>query len=196
MAERSIATDCKSVALWATGVQIPPCAPVRHHHIMDCNNCGKTLSLNSKFCGQCGFETATLKAASATGTVNMLPEIKCGTCGYQGTGAKNRSTSAQIVAWLCFFIWPLATLFYYILTKKICCPQCKSTFIGVKDESNNFIEQKTSIIKTIVILIVCLALFGILSGVVLTSINQARMKNHTNTQNTQENLQSIQDSKR
>ena len=26
VAERSIATDCKSVALWATGVQIPPCA--------------------------------------------------------------------------------------------------------------------------------------------------------------------------
>lgn len=142
---------------------------------MNCEKCGNPLFLNAKFCGKCG---ESVKSSSNESVVEGKKKtiIKCGNCGYVGEAESNRSLWAQILAWLCLFGFSIITILYFVTTKKYRCPKCKSTFIGIKDKNGNFADQKTSVLKVIVFLFLGIALTGILSSVILASLNTARQK--------------------
>ncbi len=142
---------------------------------MNCEKCGNPLSLNAKFCGKCGEPVKGLPVEE-TSEKKKKPIIKCGNCGYVGEAESNRSIWAQILAWLCLFGFWIVTILYFATTKKYRCPKCKSTFIGIKDKNGNFADQKTSVLKVIVYLFLGIALIGILSSVILASLNTARQK--------------------
>lgn len=142
---------------------------------MNCEKCGNPLSLNAKFCGKCGESVKGMHVKEAN-TKKNKPTIKCGNCGQVGEAESNRSIWAQILAWLCLFGFWIITILYFATTKKYRCPKCKSTFIGIKDKNGNFVDQKTSVLKVIVFLFLGIALVGILSSVILASLNTARQK--------------------
>lgn len=102
--------------------------------------------------------------------------IKCGNCSYIGAGKKGRSTWAQVVVWILFFISPLITIIYYLATHKYVCPKCNSTFVGFRDVNGNFSSAKGNFGPLGIILLVLLivAVIGILAAVVLASLNDAR----------------------
>jgi len=101
--------------------------------------------------------------------------IRCGNCNYNGMGESARSVWAQVLAWLAFFIfWPI-TLAYYLLTHRYRCPKCKSTFVGMRDKSGNYSAPNGGAGAVVVILVIIfIAVIGILSAVVLASLNDAR----------------------
>lgn len=153
---------------------------------MFCKKCGSENGENVKFCGKCGVKTsdAILKEENTTtDTIDKLSEldnsiIKCGNCGYVGRGEKARSITVQALAWLCIFFAPLITLIYFIATHKWKCPKCQSTFLGVKNKEGTFVGQKggNKGVLIFVWIIVGIAIIGILSSVVLASLNTAREK--------------------
>lgn len=106
-------------------------------------------------------------------------EIKCGNCGYIGPGEKNRSLIAVILAWFCIFIAPIITLIYFVATHTWKCPKCKSTFVGVKNNKGIYSGQMgggTRWVLIILFVIIGIAIVGILSSVILASLNVARIK--------------------
>jgi type II secretory pathway pseudopilin PulG len=106
-------------------------------------------------------------------------EIKCGNCGYIGPGEKNRSLFAVILAWICIIIAPIITLIYFVATHTWKCPKCKSTFVGVKNKKGIYAGQLDGGVRWVLIIlfvIIGIAVFGILSSVVLASLNAARTK--------------------
>ncbi len=115
--------------------------------------------------------------------------IKCGNCGYVGEGQLARRLVSQILAWCCVFFAPLITIIYYLGTHKYKCPKCSSTFVGVKNVEGAFVGQRSgSRTATIVlVIIVGIAIIGILSSVVLASLNAARQKAAEATGGIQEN---------
>lgn len=137
---------------------------------MNCEKCGNSLSLNAKFCTKCGESVrgATIEVIDAG--KKKKPIIKCGNCGYVGEAESNRSILAQILAWLCLFIFPIITILYFGTTKKYSCPKCKSTFVGVKDKTGIFVDQKTSVLKIVVFLLLGIALISTVAGMVITFI--------------------------
>ena len=141
---------------------------------MNCEKCQNSLPLNAKFCGKCGEPVKGLSNENLN--ISKKPISKCGNCGHVGEAESNRSLWAQILAWLCLFGFWIVTILYFATTKKYRCQKCKSTFIGIKDKNGNFVDQKTSVLKVIVFLVLGIALIGILSSVILASLNTAREK--------------------
>src|SRR3989344_4228961 len=149
---------------------------------MHCRHCGNKVSDDAKFCTSCGKEvqsvssdkTSAVATATASGSGTT---IKCGNCGYEGPGEKARNVVFVILAWLCVLFAPLITIIYFLATAKWRCPKCQSTFLGVKNKEGKFAGQRSSNgVAIIVIVIVAIAVIGILSSVVLASLNSARMK--------------------
>jgi predicted RNA-binding Zn-ribbon protein involved in translation (DUF1610 family) len=102
--------------------------------------------------------------------------IKCGNCGYLGVGKKGRSAWAQILVWLLIiFFWPI-TLLYYVLTHAYACPNCNSTFVGLRDKNGFYSAPKGGggALGIVVVVIIAIAVIGILAAVVLGSLNDAR----------------------
>lgn len=141
--------------------------------------------------------------ASQTPSDNSVPStvaegrsdaiIKCGNCGYIGHGESARSTWATILAWICVVFAPLITILYFVATHKYQCPKCHSTFLGIKNKNGEFTTGQsgaTRAIWIIVIILVSIAIIGILSAVVLASLNTARSKG--NDAAIQSNLSTIQ----
>ncbi len=159
---------------------------------MNCKNCDNQLPSGAKFCNKCGtpvkdgsHENHATAAAVAMPSDSAPIEnsgvaiVKCGNCAYIGPGEKNRSLGAKILAWVCVCFAPLITILYFVATHKYRCPKCKSTFLGVKNKEGVFAGQMggaTRWVFIIVILLVGIAIIGILSSVVLASLNTARQK--------------------
>lgn len=156
---------------------------------MSCKNCNNVLPSDAKFCNKCGSEAkanlsenneATIATATdSTPVENMGAIIKCGNCGYIGVGENNRSLWAKILAWICVVFAPLITVLYFVATHKYRCPKCKSTFLGIKNKEGVFAGQRggaTRWVFIIIIIFVGIAIIGILSSVVLASLNAARQK--------------------
>ncbi len=142
---------------------------------MNCEKCGNPLSLNAKFCGKCGEPVKDLPS-EIVGEGKKKPIIKCGNCGYVGEAESNRSLWARILAWICLFGFWIITILYFVITKKYRCPKCKSTFVGIKDKNGNFVDQKTNVLKVVVSIFLGIFLIGILSSIILASLNSARQK--------------------
>lgn len=165
---------------------------------MYCKNCGEKLSDDTKFCGKCGTavinhkQNTTQTVSVETKVEAITPEnkvvansaenktetiIKCGSCEYIGPGELARHPFSQALAWLCVIIcWPI-TVIYFLATSKYRCPKCKSTFLGYKNKEGIFVGQKKSPILIVVVCIILgIAVIGILSSVVLASLNSARGK--------------------
>jgi len=137
---------------------------------------------DAKFCTSCGKEVQsnspnkTSTAATAT-TRGSAATIKCGNCGYEGPGERARNVVFVVLAWLCVLFAPLITIIYFLATAKWRCPKCQSTFLGVKNKEGTLVGQRGGNgAVIIVIIIVAIAIIGILSSVVLASLNSARMK--------------------
>jgi len=153
-----------------------------------CQKCAKELKEGAKFCASCGTEVKTAspekEVPAQSNTGNNIPDkstaiIKCGNCEYIGPAEKNRSLAASILAWICVCFAPLITILYFVATHKYRCPKCKSTFLGVKNKDGVFTGQRggaTRWVFIIIILLVGIAIIGILSSVVLASLNTARQK--------------------
>src|SRR3989344_1070718 len=135
-----------------------------------CKNCGTKLNPDAQFCKNCG-KSVTKPDSPSIGAVtdnSVRPQsgtiIKCGNCGYEGNGEPARSMIGMVLAWLCVLFAPLITIIYFLATSKYRCPQCKSTFIGIKNIEGKFVGNKKS--KPLVILLVVIvgiAVLGILS---------------------------------
>lgn len=158
---------------------------------MTCKNCGNELPEGAKFCNKCGTEAKTHTHEGATAAAIAVPLdsapivekgeaiVKCGNCNYIGPGEKNRSLAATILAWLCVCFAPMITIIYFLATHKYRCPKCKSTFLGIKNKDGVFAGQRGGAARGVMIIIVLLvgiAIIGILSSVVLASLNTARQK--------------------
>ncbi len=154
---------------------------------MYCTQCGHHSDDSDTFCTTCG---ATL-SASPTSPVPTPPHspsqippvaylygtIHCANCNYTGQGEGARQTISEILAWLAFFLSPLITIIYYLVTYKWRCPQCKSIFLHVQNKNGQFVQQKHSNIALVIILgLVGIAIIGILASVVLASLSAARDK--------------------
>ena len=152
---------------------------------MFCEHCGTKLEKDAQFCQNCGKST-TAETASTVASVNsqnikLEPEatIKCGNCDYVGAPEKARSLASMILAWLCVFFAPLVTLIYFVVTHKYRCPKCKSAFLGIKNNEGVFVGQKggaKSPPMIFVWVLISIAIIGILSSIVLASLNTAREK--------------------
>ena len=156
---------------------------------MFCKKCGKRIEDKVSFCGNCGdknlIESNKGGDYSSSTNVNLTPVdadndiIKCGNCNYLGHGEKARSGMAVVLVWLCVFIaWPI-TVIYFLTTSKYRCPKCQSTFLGIKNKDSVFIGQKNNAKNPILIIIyvlVGIAFLGIISSVILASLNTARTK--------------------
>lgn len=157
---------------------------------MNCKHCDNKLANDAKFCNKCGSKVrvniqdghASVAVDSTDSPLiesNGVAIIKCGNCGYIGPGEKNRSLVAKILAWICVAFAPMITILYFVATHKYRCPKCKSTFLGIKNKYGVFVGQRggaTQWIFIIIILLVGIAIIGILSSVILASLNSARQK--------------------
>lgn len=154
---------------------------------MFCEHCGTKVEGEALFCQSCGKVISTTTPQTSSSSVNSRNPVviksevivKCGNCGYIGTGESARSISAMILAWLCVLFAPLITIIYFVATNKYRCPKCKSTFLGVKNKEGVFTGQRggaKSPIMIIIWILLGIALIGILSSVVLVSLNTAREK--------------------
>jgi len=152
---------------------------------MYCEHCGTKLEKDAEFRQSCGKSTS-VSATSFTPTVDSTNSklesnatIKCGNCDYIGDPEKARNVGSMILAWLCIFFAPLITLIYFAVTHKYRCPKCKSTFLGIKNKEGVFVGQKggaKSPLMIFVWVLVGIAIIGILSSIVLASLNTAREK--------------------
>lgn len=146
---------------------------------MFCEHCGIKIEEGAQFCQSCGKSTADTSHAVATNPAGATAStseaiIKCGSCDYIGPGEKARSIAGQILAWLCF---PWITLIYYGITHKYRCPKCKSTFLGIKNKDGVFVnDKKGGPLMILVYVMVGIFILGILSSVILASLNSAREK--------------------
>lgn len=157
---------------------------------MFCKNCGSKIIDDVKFCGGCGQKTSKeseniykeIEKEEPSFKEEIIEEgiIKCGNCEYIGKGQKARSTWAIVLVWICVVFAPMVTIIYYLATSKYKCPQCKSTFLGIKNEEGKFVGQNGSKGGRIVLIFICIligiAIIGILASVVLASLNSARSK--------------------
>lgn len=152
---------------------------------MFCENCGTKIEKDAQFCQNCGKSTSADAVSTATSIdpVNAKLEsnatIKCGNCNYVGAPEKARNIASMVLAWLCVFFAPLITLIYFAVTHKYRCPKCKSTFLGIKNKDGVFVGQKggaKSPLMIFVWVLVGIAIIGILSSIVLASLNTAREK--------------------
>lgn len=149
---------------------------------MHCKHCGNKMNEGARFCTSCGKESAattqgenTVAAASSSEAEAI---IKCGNCGFIGPGEHARNLFFTILAWLCVVFAPLITIIYFVATSKYRCPKCKSTFLGVKNKDGVFVGRNggSRIAVIVIAIILGIAILGILSSVVLASLNSARMK--------------------
>lgn len=163
-----------------------------------CKNCGVRVT-NSDFCGGCGNKIQNEAESNRTEEVvvpHMSSEvdvIKCGNCGYIGPGEPARSTVAKILAWICVVFAPLITIIYFVATHKYKCPKCGSTFLGIRNKKGEFTKGQSTGSRVVIIIVaifVGIAIIGILSAVVLASLNTARSKG--NDAAIQSNLSTIQ----
>ena len=151
---------------------------------MYCKHCGNKLDEHTKFCPSCGKATHENHVTHDTGTQpttipvnNSNAIIKCGNCAYEGPGEKSRNIAFVVLAWLCVLFAPLVTIIYFLATAKWRCPQCHSTFLGVKNKEGKFAGQRNSSVAVIIIVILAaIVVIGILASVVLASLNSARIK--------------------
>lgn len=155
---------------------------------MFCANCGTKLEDRAKFCASCGASTTgdVLSGAKPTDESRKQVTIKCSNCGYEGPGKKGRRVVSQVLIWMAFpFFWP-ATLFYYLITKSRLCPKCGSDFIGIKNKEGVYKAQRsgTSPVVWVFVVLIIIAVIGILSSVVLASLNTAREKAREASMNT------------
>lgn len=154
---------------------------------MHCKQCGNKIERESGYCGVCGDK---LSNTLSTEVDNLKPEIeklsiqnnkiiKCGNCNYEGPGEKARSIVAKTMAILCVFFIPLITIIYFFTTHEWKCPKCDSTFVGIKNKKGVFVNHSSGlgkIISFIVLILVGVAILGIISSVILASLNTARTK--------------------
>ncbi len=157
---------------------------------MHCINCGVHVSEGAKFCKNCGNSIESIHAdkistvAAETSfdisrTDHSKTTIKCGNCGYVGEGEKARRPIFTILAWMCVVFAPLITVLYFVGTHKYCCPNCKSTFVGIKNKESIFVGQRggaSRVIIAILLVLVGIAITGILASIVLVSLQDARQK--------------------
>jgi multisubunit Na+/H+ antiporter MnhB subunit len=102
--------------------------------------------------------------------------IRCGNCNYNGMGESGRSVWAQILVWIAFLVfWPI-TLIYYLVTHRYRCPQCKSTFVGMRDKHGKYSAPSggVSVVAIVAVMVIVIAIVGILAAVVIASLNDAR----------------------
>ncbi len=138
---------------------------------MHCIECGNKLTEDSKFCGKCGIELNPSRVSKLKVSI-----IKCGNCDYVGPGELARSKVIMVLAWLCIFFAPIITLIYFAVTHKYRCPNCRSTFVGIKNKEGKFTSQSRSPVTVFLIVLAGIVIIGILSSVVLASLNSAREK--------------------
>jgi len=139
---------------------------------MLCEHCRKENIVGNKFYTSCGTNT---DFATIT-TKKSKPTIKCGNCGYIGQGESARRKVSIILAWVCVVFAPIITLLYFVVTYKHRCPKCKSTFLGVKNKDGVFLGQKGGTGKRLFIFLSIFISIGILSSIVLASLNIAKQK--------------------
>ena len=153
---------------------------------MFCENCGTNIEKDAQFCQNCGKSTSgtaktVLSAIPVSDPTETKTEtmVKCGNCDYIGPGEPARSPGPVFLAWVCIVIaWPI-TVIYFATTHKYRCPKCKSTFLGVKNKEGVFTAPSggnKSPIMIFVWVLLGIAIIGILSSVVLASLNTAREK--------------------
>ena len=150
---------------------------------MFCENCGTKIEEGAQFCQNCGKSTS-VGAKSAVASIDpknvkleLGATIKCGNCEYIGSPEKARSPFFVVLAWICVVFAPLITIIYFVATHKYRCPKCKSTFLGLKNKEGAFVAQRGSnALGIFLIILVGIAIIGILSSVVLASLNSAREK--------------------
>ncbi len=104
--------------------------------------------------------------------------IRCGNCSYEGPGQSARSVIAQVLAWLCVFVAPLITILYFGVVPKYQCPNCKSTFLGVKNDRGIFTGQNGGrlAVTVLIYVIVVLVVIGLLSTVAVVALGSTRIK--------------------
>lgn len=149
---------------------------------MYCKNCGNKIGEESKFCKDCGQKTTTEVNHALEKNTELLEKeldavIKCENCKYAGRGEKARSTWAIVLAWILF---PLVTIIYYLKTFKYKCPKCESTLLSIKNYQGLFVEQKNSVskrrLRIILYVLLGLIIISLISSVILASLNSARQK--------------------
>lgn len=171
---------------------------------MHCQQCGNQLSEDSKFCGKCGNAVTKVNSLeespkSNTDTIEnieaSMPTIKCGNCGYIGEGKPARRLISKILAWLCVVFAPIVTIIYFATTYKYKCPKCQSTFVGIKNKAGVFSSQSGSrrVLRIVLFILLGLMLTGIVSSVILASLNSAREKAVQHNQSGWINYHSVAD---
>lgn len=149
---------------------------------MECKKCNVSISDTSKFCESCGekvtqeIQQENVVSHKESGGRGI---IKCGNCSYEGQGEPARRMVSKILAWLALPIAPLITILYFVITHKYKCPNCQSTFLGIKGKDGVFKGQgggSSSWVVIIVVILIVIMVIGILSSVVLASLNSAREK--------------------
>lgn len=164
---------------------------------MYCHKCGVAIPDGANFCEGCGNKVEAGTESHPQGKIEMPPTlsdnstppiategksktiIKCGNCGYIGPGEPGRSMWAKILALICIFGAPLITIIYFLVTYEYRCPKCQSTFLGIKRrDDKDFVSQSKTRRPLIIFLkiLLVIAVIGILSAVVLASLNTARQK--------------------
>lgn len=164
---------------------------------MYCKNCGAKNEDNARFCEGCGTKIQAGTESNPTGEVGAtqissdsatpsnvtedksVAVIKCGNCGYIGPGEPARNMISKILAWICVVFAPLITIIYFVATHKYKCPKCGSTFLGIKNKKGEFTKGQSTASRVVIIIVavfIGIAIIGILSVVVLASLNTARTK--------------------
>lgn len=146
---------------------------------MNCTQCNQGLKNGANFCGNCGKQVEAQQTAvqQQSFQTTPFPDIKCGQCGYSGPGEKARSTVAVVFAWIGIILSPLIPLIYFLVTHKWRCPQCKSTFIGVRNKYGVYESSRGDgwwVVFVILGIFVGIVIIGIMASVVLASLSGAR----------------------
>lgn len=141
---------------------------------MYCSHCGKEISDTTKFCQYCGAGTSdNTSSTTQTAVTGYGNKIKCNNCSYEGDPINGRNSGSKFLAWICIAFAPLITLIYYVVTYKHKCPNCKSTHIAVRNKDGNYKNQNNDTAKTLLKIILGIAVFGIIASVILASLNSA-----------------------
>ena len=150
---------------------------------MECKKCGASINETSKFCDSCGEKVEQENKQQKTPisseiSNNQKSAIKCMNCNYEGEGEPARSMVSKILAWLAVPFMPLVTILYFVITSKYRCPHCKSTFLGVRGKDGVLKGQGQGgrWLTVVIVIFIGIMVVGILSSVVLASLNSAREK--------------------
>ncbi len=121
--------------------------------------------------------------------------VKCSDCGFVGQGKNGRSTVYNILAWMASILFPPTLMIYYMHTHRYLCPKCNSSSVEMRNRAGVFTAHSGRVSRSNVglLFVMCVMIvLGTLAFIVVTSLQNARLKERVYDSQARVTLSNIQ----